>query len=482
MAQSQEPSSAGAAIVRMPAGGGAGSWAVSLAVTVAVLGVLGVLQSIPLPWLDRETLRAFYGGMVGPGARARVGLLSLGINPVISGFVLVEIASVMFPKWRPLRKTASGRAVLNRWAALATYFAAAIQAWGLATWLENIPYNGFPVVLRPGIWFQLVCISTILGATALVMAAAAAITRHGVGNGYAVLVLLDLWRDAAGPVFNVHGFYKAGLLHANGLNWIAMAVLGMVGCSVLLLRWRNATPDKGPKVRVRFPTSGVVAVYAAAALFRAAGAVQTATRGGGSWTWAAQPLFVRLGVIAVATVLFARVLVPPTAVAQAASRRADTPTLDDAVLAATRSAWNTATFATVAFMVVALYLLERIERIQALDLGLATVLVPLLVAVAVLADIVQEAAMRTANGGLVQVAAFQTVWEADSAASQLEHRNVPVLIRGVHFRSMYHFFAPYAPVDLMVPRHAAAEATALLEDPCPVHDAAPEHQGPPLDV
>jgi hypothetical protein len=55
------------------------------------------------------------------------------------------------------------------------------------------------------------------------------------------------------------------------------------------------------------------------------------------------------------------------------------------------------------------------------------------------------------------------VYEVEPALAALSAAGIPAWARGVHARSTLHFFAPYFPIELMVPPERSAEAHALLE-------------------
>jgi hypothetical protein len=50
----------------------------------------------------------------------------------------------------------------------------------------------------------------------------------------------------------------------------------------------------------------------------------------------------------------------------------------------------------------------------------------------------------------------------DKALLALENAGIPAFPRAVHHRTLWHFFAPYIPVVIMVPKSKSEEAGAIL--------------------
>jgi hypothetical protein len=142
---------------------------------------------IPLPGLD-------------PAAAAEVsaqgtdlGLLMLGVRPLLVAMVLVEIGALVLPRTRARRRTDPAlRRVLWIVAAGLALPLAWMQGFGVALTLEQMAFNGHdPLVVWPGWTFRLGTASLLALTTAGFTLLARWIDRHGLGPGLAVLLLLD---------------------------------------------------------------------------------------------------------------------------------------------------------------------------------------------------------------------------------------------------------------------------------------------------
>ncbi|HXO40977.1 MAG TPA: hypothetical protein VN999_05980 [Thermoanaerobaculia bacterium] len=122
----------------------------------------------------------------------RSGLAALGLEPLLIGFILVELVSFTPPGRRWRDGGPAGRARLNVAALTLSLLLAAIQAGGLALTLElMVDRSGAPLVLHPGSAFRLIMVLTLTAATASLFALATAISEWGVGNGFCWLWALQ---------------------------------------------------------------------------------------------------------------------------------------------------------------------------------------------------------------------------------------------------------------------------------------------------
>jgi preprotein translocase subunit SecY len=157
-----------------------------LAVTAIALVVYSLGTRVPLPGLHPEALAQL--GMAN-GALHRLSLFALGIGPLVTVLILVELAKIIAPRLRAWEQSDPAHRVrLNRIVVRLGLIAAAAQASGLALALENV--GG--LVAEPGTPFRLTCIATLVAGTALVIWLADQITRHGIGSGVWLLFMAPL--------------------------------------------------------------------------------------------------------------------------------------------------------------------------------------------------------------------------------------------------------------------------------------------------
>jgi hypothetical protein len=159
-----------------------------LLLTLFLLALYVLGRRLPLPGIDAEALLPMQIG------RNLWSVLSLGLNPLITGFLLVEVFSFLLPSGRRLRRLgADGRARLNRAALITSLLLAGIQAAGIALWMERMSSpGGAPLVGSPGLGFILLTILTLTTATAALFVLCQLISAYGIGNGFALLILSQI--------------------------------------------------------------------------------------------------------------------------------------------------------------------------------------------------------------------------------------------------------------------------------------------------
>jgi preprotein translocase subunit SecY len=162
---------------------------------------------------------------------ARLSLFALGLIPYLTAAILIRLLSVV---WRGLslveRSGESGRRKIARATLGLTLVLAAFQAYGIASALTTIP--GF--VRNPDGWFVLTATATMVGGVFVLVWLSEQITRHGIGNGLALILsvgmLVSIPRDVAGIMELVRrGAVSGNLVFAHAVFWVVtVAVIVLV--------------------------------------------------------------------------------------------------------------------------------------------------------------------------------------------------------------------------------------------------------------
>ncbi|MFA5902099.1 MAG: hypothetical protein WC829_23655 [Hyphomicrobium sp.] len=209
-------------------------------ITLAVLGAYYLGSNVPLPGLDTEKL-AQLARSTGPSALARVSIFSLGVMPLLSALVLLEIVKLFAPGVR-LWERASWRHRDRMWL-IATGLALAmalVQGAGIALALEDV--SG--IVHEPGTTFRATTIATLLAGTAVAIAFVGVIDRAGLGSGLWLLFLTPALASLPGTVatlahLNARGEYTTGAVVLSAL-YAALSIAAVAGI-VLAAKGARAT-------------------------------------------------------------------------------------------------------------------------------------------------------------------------------------------------------------------------------------------------
>jgi hypothetical protein len=207
-----------------------------LGVTLLVLLAYRVGCHLPLPGLDTQKIGLLYEG--GGTATARVSVLALGIMPLISALILLELVKLAAPELRTWERATPRNQRRYGYVAVGLALAMAlVQSAGIASALEQVT----ALVPEPGTAFRAIAIATLMAGTALVIAFANIIDRAGLGSGIWIMflapALAELPRTVAGmAVLYRSGEYSFELIVAG----LAIAVLAVGGVVRLLMAARGA--------------------------------------------------------------------------------------------------------------------------------------------------------------------------------------------------------------------------------------------------
>lgn len=414
---------------------------------VTLLVVLGLLAGthIPPPLVAPELLAI--GSDMGFDAAHAMGPLSLGIVPYLTAYVLVEIVALIAPGWRQRRLQSDAvRSTLKRAALLLGALASALQGYTLALYLESFGQQyGYQVGVHwlpsSGLVFRLLLALTLTAGAAIWVLAAEAISRWGVGNGYAVAIALSALSSVPGSVDRATRLVTAGQLSGRELLVVAGVMIALV-VGVWWLLQRQPRLDAGRSWRL--PTCGVVPLELAATLLM----VPALLSNWFGWPWLTavsqrlvpgSELFfaIELALVALAAPICARLFYWREVAAWRGS-------------AAARGWWR-ALWPSLGCLLVLLAARQLVGRAAPGGSVLLPSLITLPIVVAIAADLWSEVRARwRAPGGrdLVPQQWFQHVSQAlaQQAAARPESGAV---LRGLHYRSLVYFFGPFVPIVLL---------------------------------
>lgn len=164
--------------------------------TILALVVYRIGAYLPLPGVDSEAMKAIASqhssGILGfldkfsGGSLGRMTIFALGVIPYISSSIIVQLASVVFPRLEILKKEGeAGRRKMNQYIRCGTIILTGIQGWGILVGLESLPGN--PIV-GVGSIFMISGIITLIGGTIFLMWLGEQITKRGIGNGISLII------------------------------------------------------------------------------------------------------------------------------------------------------------------------------------------------------------------------------------------------------------------------------------------------------
>jgi preprotein translocase subunit SecY len=137
-----------------------------LAVTLGALAIYRLGAHLPLAGIDPAALAALYGTGGSIHVTERVSIFALGVMPIISMLLLVEVARLLSGRFNNWAQATPGNIrLLERCVLIGALLLAAVQGLGLANALEA-PGTLIP---NPGANFRLGVMATLIAGTALLV-------------------------------------------------------------------------------------------------------------------------------------------------------------------------------------------------------------------------------------------------------------------------------------------------------------------------
>jgi preprotein translocase subunit SecY len=189
-----------------------------LGVVVYRLGVV-----VPIPGVNAEVLKGIvegalggegnplgamlrYADMFNGGAIGNASIFGLGIMPYISASIIFQLLAFSFPALKELQKEGEvGRRKINQYTRYATVLICAVQSGLAAAALLNFQGDGATplVVTSNPTLFIIQSIIVVTTGSMVLLWIGEQITKHGVGNGVSVIIMISILSSMPGAIGNM---------------------------------------------------------------------------------------------------------------------------------------------------------------------------------------------------------------------------------------------------------------------------------------
>jgi hypothetical protein len=426
-----------------------------LAVTVVCLAVYVAGCWLPLPLLDT---RALHPDALPVDFSPRFTFLAMGFAPFITGFLIVELFSLLTTPGRRLRRDGiQGRRKLNVAALAVSSVTAIAQAFGIAMWIRALQLPSGGTLTSHATWVLALTMATATFATA---GLAGLISRYGLGNGFAVLFGGSLLLQV---VTAVHSLFTGDLLREPETKVMNLIWVGLLTALVVAFLRRRPTTElttaEGESLTYRLPPlpQGLVPVnwgYACLSLVGTAG-----------WMWKEEPF--QLGYYPYYGSL-ALVILALSALCgwMFSARPRVEANLEGVASVPVRSydrTWRRQLLLGTLLLVAGeAGLLLAAGREPDLDVALITV-ATLLPLTALTLDLVDTARLA-AKAPLERVITLDNVHLAELFRAKLDREGIECVVTTFRFRRLAYFLGPLFKMALLVPEEDLERAERLVEE------------------
>jgi preprotein translocase subunit SecY len=190
-----------------------------------------ILAHVPLPGVDLEAMRNFFGrnqifgllNMFSGGAMENFSVIMMGVGPYITASIIIQLLTMVIPALEELNKEGeSGRAIINYWTRIITIPLALIQSFAMIRILQGQQILG---TLDPVQWVTILV--SITAGTILLMWLGELISENGIGNGVSLIIALGIIAGIPAQVRNT-----AAVLDASKI--ISLIVFGVIAIGAVM--------------------------------------------------------------------------------------------------------------------------------------------------------------------------------------------------------------------------------------------------------
>ena len=173
--------------------------------TLMILLVYRLGNAIPVPYVDVETLSAFfdetlsttilgfYNALSG-SAFSQASVLALGIQPYINASIIIQLLTVAIPALERLAKEGGedGKKKIARITRFTTVGLGLLMGWAYYVMLNNYAAQGMSIITAKGFLPAMVIIFTFTAGSAVVMWLGEQISEFGIGNGISMILFANI--------------------------------------------------------------------------------------------------------------------------------------------------------------------------------------------------------------------------------------------------------------------------------------------------
>lgn len=199
-----------------------------LLITFGIFFVFRLFVFIPIPGVDRAALGIFFQqnqllsllDIFSGGTLANFSIMALGLNPYINASIILQLATIVFPKLEELSKEGEfGRQKINQYTRFLTVPIAVVQAIGIYLLLRS---QGIIVNLSS---LNLISITTtLIAGTLFLVWLGELISEYGIGNGISLLIFAGIVGRLPVTFFQTTAIINQETIFQAGI-FIVMAVL-----------------------------------------------------------------------------------------------------------------------------------------------------------------------------------------------------------------------------------------------------------------
>lgn len=220
---------------------------------IAILIVFRLIATIPVPGVDQEQLKNFFGSnqffgllnLFSGGGLSSISIVMLGVGPYITASIIMQLLTMIVPRLEQIYKEEgeAGRQKFNQWTRWATVPLAAMQTFGMISLLrsQNIlgQVTGFET-------FSIIVVA--VAGTVFLMWLGELITEKKIGNGVSLIIFAGIVAGLPSSLSKISATFDSSQLFTYLLLG-AVIVAAIVGVVIMTEGQRNIPVSYAKRIR-----------------------------------------------------------------------------------------------------------------------------------------------------------------------------------------------------------------------------------------
>jgi preprotein translocase subunit SecY len=221
-----------------------------------ILGIFIVFRlvaTIPVPGVDQEQLKNFFGSnqffgllnLFSGGGLSSISIVMLGVGPYITGSIIMQLLTMIIPRMEQIYKEEgeAGRQKFNQWTRWVTVPLAALQTFGMISLLrsQNIlgALNGFQM-------FSIITVA--VAGTIFLMWLGELITEKKIGNGVSLIIFAGIVAGLPSSLSKISATFDSSQLFTY-LFLGAVIIASIAGVVIMTEGQRNIPVSYAKRIR-----------------------------------------------------------------------------------------------------------------------------------------------------------------------------------------------------------------------------------------
>jgi len=199
----------------------------------AMLVVFRIAAHIPIPIVDAEKLKDFFGGnqllgmlsMFTGGGMEKFSIVLLGVGPYITASIIMQLLTMIFPQIKEMYQESGeqGRQKFNQYTRVATVPLAVLQSFGMITLLKSQGIIG-----NISNFDLTVAISLITAGTIFLMWLGELISEKKIGNGISLIIFAGIVAGLPRVVYEIYEIYIKGGISSEITSVVALLIMSLI--------------------------------------------------------------------------------------------------------------------------------------------------------------------------------------------------------------------------------------------------------------